>query len=148
MTERSQEEALRPQISEWSLHGSSSPAQPPAEARWVNDPHIAGEPSCWDMAEFLTQWIVRHELLCINPHSFGMASYVAIDNWNENRIYLMWGLLGLNQIAIIKQLAPYGETLQLNSTVVSDWTVPVRQHSRDLSVCGVYILEWADRNNK
>lgn len=61
-------------------------------------------------------------------------------------MYLMWLLLGLNEIAIIKQLAPYGGTLQLDSTVVSDWTVS--QNSRDLSLLGAYILEGADRNNK
>lgn len=58
----------------------------------------------------------------------------------------MWLLLGLNEIAIIKQLAPYGGTLQLNSTAVSDW--PVSQNSRDLSHLGAYILEGADGNNK
>lgn len=59
----------------------------------------------------------------------------------------MWWLLGLNEIAIVKQLAPYEGTLQLNSTV-SDWTVPLSQNSRDLSLCRAYTLEGVYRNNK
>lgn len=61
-------------------------------------------------------------------------------------MYPMRLLLGLNEIAIIKQLAPHRGTSQLNSTVVRDWTVS--QNSRDLSLFGAYILEEADGNNK
>lgn len=83
-------------------------------------------------------------VLCIDSLSFGVACYVAIET--KNKIYLMWWLLGLNEIAIIKQLPLYGRTVQLNVVVVSDWTVILSQNSRDL--CGAYILEGAYRNNK
>lgn len=117
--------------SSWILY----PSHPPAKSEWSC---VERELSSGDMPEFLAYWTVRNgKLLCISPFSLRVAYHVAIDNWTENRMYLMGLLLGLNEIAIIKQLAPDGGTLQLNSTVVSDWTVCESEFQRPFPFRGL-----------
>lgn len=58
------------------------------------------------MPKFLTHRIVRNDKLwLINPLISGVVFHATINNCIKNRIYLMW-LLGLNEIAIVKQLVP------------------------------------------